>query len=147
MWKCNPLMPACEEAVAFLFLSEAGKENLIRWSQSERRWTSERVVPHVEAGHKDNLPLSCIAELLTVQIESDKASLAYRLSEKRNPDRREQAHRSYALRAPNRSTAALVCVHSWTSALLFHHLPVWVDSVGSSSGKPALQFQTSAKVR
>ena len=88
MWKCNPLMPARVETVALLFLSELGKKNLIRWSQAKEQWTTERVVPHVEAGHKGNIPLSCISELLTVHLELDKTSIAYRLSQTGNPDRR-----------------------------------------------------------
>ena len=79
MWKCNPLSANGVDELAFLFLSEKAKNNLYRWNEAKEHWVSERVVPHVEAGHRGNIPISEISEILVVKMMIDKESLAYKL--------------------------------------------------------------------
>ena len=83
MWKCDPL-GARKDDLAFLFLSEEAKNNLIRWSKASLDWDTERVVPHIEAGYMGNIPLSSISEILVVKVIIDTESLAYRLNQARD---------------------------------------------------------------
>lgn len=84
MWKCSPLGPSKHHSLAFLFLSEEGKNNLVRWGEVASDWDAERVVPHVEAGYKGSIPLTCISEILVVKVKIDTESVAYRLNQARN---------------------------------------------------------------
>ncbi|MCG7996604.1 MAG: hypothetical protein JAZ06_14405 [Candidatus Thiodiazotropha taylori] len=84
MWKCSPLLKSDEEDLAFLFLSEEAKNKLIRWVDIKGEWTSERVVPYVEAGYPGTLLLSNIVEILIVNVLVDKNSLAYKLKQAQN---------------------------------------------------------------
>lgn len=71
MWKCHPLHVGGLDDIAILFLSEQAKANLIRWNEAKTEWYAERVVPHVEAGHKGKIPFDHISEIIVVQIISD----------------------------------------------------------------------------
>ncbi len=83
MWRCNPLDSCDEEELAFLFLSEKAKENLIRWDHVSEEWKAERVVPHVEAGHKGPILLSGVKEIIVVRVNIDPNSLASKLNRAR----------------------------------------------------------------
>ena len=71
MWECNPLRPAENGELAFLFLSELAARNLQRWGDSRDQWHSERVVPHVEAGHVGDIPLEHVEEIILVSLRFD----------------------------------------------------------------------------
>jgi len=88
MWKCDPLQNY-EKELAFLFLGESAKRNLIRWRHVKDEWKSERVVPHVEAGHKGTIPLSDVAEIIIVRVIVDSNSLASILKRSRHNFKRK----------------------------------------------------------
>jgi hypothetical protein len=79
MWKCDPLGTSDNNEMAFLFLSEEAKKYLFRWEEAKKEWESERVVPHVEAGYKGNIPMSHISEIQVVKIIIDTNGIAYKM--------------------------------------------------------------------
>ena len=81
MGKCNPLLRSDDDELAFLFLGENAKNNLIRWSQIENEWIGTRVVPHVEAGHLGIIALTDIKEIVVVKIIIDPNTLASKLKQ------------------------------------------------------------------
>lgn len=87
MWKCNLLIPSDRETLAFMFLGDKAKANLLRWYEVHADWDlspARRVVPYVEAGHKGDIPLAHIEEVVVVSVIPDKLGLAYRLNQARN---------------------------------------------------------------
>jgi hypothetical protein len=84
--KCNPLDPGDDGDLAFLFLSESANQKLIRWKDIKDEWESERVDPHVEAGHKGTIQLSDISKLIIVTVKFNPDSLESKLRRaSRNP--------------------------------------------------------------
>lgn len=73
MWDCHPLQVNGESEMTIFILSPKAKENLISWNEAKKEWKSEYgvIVAHVEAGHKGQIPLEQISEIIMVQIIPD----------------------------------------------------------------------------
>ena len=58
-----------DDKFVFLFLSESEYTNLVRWEKwkEEKAW-EETVVPHLESGYPDKIPLSLITDVWFIKI-------------------------------------------------------------------------------
>lgn len=69
--KCSPFhVPSCDHKLAYVFLSPADYDRLIPWTswKQEQAW-SDKIVPYVEAGYPDFIPITSIEEVLRVIID------------------------------------------------------------------------------
>ena len=82
--KCSPYnLPSADPEllhapnIAFLFLSRAAYDRLIPWTRwEEEKPYSEKVVPCVEAGYPDPVPITLIEKILRVNIDYPRDSIA-----------------------------------------------------------------------
>lgn len=74
--KCSPYnLPSAdpeevnEPNIAFLFLSKTAHDRLIPWTKwEEEKAYSDKIIPWVEAGYPDSVPITLIEEVLRVKI-------------------------------------------------------------------------------
>ncbi|MBI3933984.1 MAG: hypothetical protein HY316_04780 [Acidobacteria bacterium] len=65
--KCHPIYPGYDR-LAYLFLSPTHYSRLIPWTRWKDENASAAIVPYIEAGYPDSIPLSAIEEILRVTI-------------------------------------------------------------------------------
>jgi hypothetical protein len=78
-YKCMPTQVFYDnQEAAFFFLKEEYFKNLVSWEKwkQEEAW-SNQVVPHIEAGFENFVPLSHISEIILVKNEEPPAILGF----------------------------------------------------------------------
>lgn len=82
--KCSPYnLPAAnpelinEPDIVFLFLASAAHNRLIPWTKwEEEKAYGDKIIPWVEAGYPDSVPITLIEEVLRVKIDHPTDSIA-----------------------------------------------------------------------
>ena len=85
---CSPFMPAAPdgEGIAILLLKPDVYDALISWDRWEEEGpSSERIVPHVEAGHPGSISIDLIDEAICLKIKEDPNSIKAHLRKGRRP--------------------------------------------------------------